>query len=321
MVVVDEVVGQWLALAGARLVELEVVPGRISPVPAVRHLEAAARPATGSVARRTGHRGRRSDGRGLCRTCLIRGRMVQSLLNMAIRKSRTAGRRSRRSHRWPPSPAANSNQRQRVCQSRTPPRHHRRRGRAGGDRLGFVRDRRRCRKAPRPANWWSRAANNSSEAWTCDIGIPIADSLHPVANPAVDTFGNIYTTFSGSRGQKVPVAVYKIDLNYNMKPFINEMMNATGLAFDRAGHALRLQPLRRQIVYQVTPNGNMSRLRRGHGGGHRAWRSTTRATSTSATAAARFSRSAPTGRSSCSPRWSLRSRLTTWRSARMGICT
>ena len=58
-------------------------------------------------------------------------------------------------------------------------------------------------------------------------------------------FGNIYTTFSGSRGQKAPVAVYKIDLNFNVKPFINDLMNATGLAFDRAGHALHLQPLRR----------------------------------------------------------------------------
>ena len=41
--------------------------------------------------------------------------------------------------------------------------------------------------------------------------MPIADSLHPVANPAVDEDGNIYATFSGSRGQKVPVAIYRID--------------------------------------------------------------------------------------------------------------
>src|SRR2546430_1552677 len=47
----------------------------------------------------------------------------------------------------------------------------------------------------------------ASQAWACDIGIPIAESLPPVSNPAVDTFGNVYTTFSGSRGQKVAVAV------------------------------------------------------------------------------------------------------------------
>src|SRR6516164_1497033 len=38
------------------------------------------------------------------------------------------------------------------------------------------------------------------------IAVPIAENLHPVANPAVDPEGNIYVTFSGPRGQKVPVA-------------------------------------------------------------------------------------------------------------------
>src|ERR1041384_1512855 len=69
------------------------------------------------------------------------------------------------------------------------------------------------------------------ESWACDVGVLVAEGLHPVANPAIDSFGNIYTTFSGSRGQKVPVAIYRIDLNFSMKPFINEMMTATALAF------------------------------------------------------------------------------------------
>jgi len=97
----------------------------------------------------------------------------------------------------------------------------------------------------------------SSQAWTCDIGIQIAENLYPVGNPAVDTFGNIYTTFSGSRGQKVPVAVYKIDLNLAMKPFIAEMMNATALAFDDQG-MLYISSRHDGFVYQVTPSGNMS---------------------------------------------------------------
>src|SRR5437667_6294661 len=46
------------------------------------------------------------------------------------------------------------------------------------------------------------AGDQASRAWTCDIGIQIADNLYPVGNPAVDAFGNIYATFSGSRGQK-----------------------------------------------------------------------------------------------------------------------
>ena len=84
--------------------------------------------------------------------------------------------------------------------------------------------------------------DQSSPPWTCDIGIQIADNLHPVANPAVDRFGNIYATFSGSRGQKTPVSVYKIDPNHNSKPLVTDLMNATGLAFDQRRLAVRFQP-------------------------------------------------------------------------------
>jgi len=73
----------------------------------------------------------------------------------------------------------------------------------------------------------------------------------------VDAFGNIFSTFSGSRGQKVPVAVYKVDLNYNVKPFINDLMNATGLIFDRQG-MLYVSSRYDGQIYQVTPNGNMA---------------------------------------------------------------
>jgi sugar lactone lactonase YvrE len=53
------------------------------------------------------------------------------------------------------------------------------------------------------------------------------------------------------------VAVYRIDLNFNMKPFINELMNATALAFDTQG-MLYISSRYDGFVYQVTPNGNMS---------------------------------------------------------------
>jgi len=102
-----------------------------------------------------------------------------------------------------------------------------------------------------------KSGQQASDSWACDIGILVAENLHPVANPAIDSFGNIYTTFSGSRGQKVPVAVYKIDLNFTMKPFINELMNATGLAFDSQG-MLYISSRYDGFVYQATPNGNMS---------------------------------------------------------------
>lgn len=96
-----------------------------------------------------------------------------------------------------------------------------------------------------------------SPVWLCDIGLPIADSLHPVTNPAVDARGNIYVTFSGSRGQKTPVAVFKIDLNYDMKPFITDLMNATALVFGRDG-LLYISSRHDGIVYQATDRGTLS---------------------------------------------------------------
>ncbi len=101
------------------------------------------------------------------------------------------------------------------------------------------------------------AGKQSSRVWNCGIGIPIADNLYPVGNPAVDRFGNIYVTFSGSRGQKTAVSVFKIDLNYNNKPFVTDIMNATGLAFDKAG-TLYISSRNDGTVYQVTPAGNAS---------------------------------------------------------------
>src|SRR5947208_5373970 len=67
------------------------------------------------------------------------------------------------------------------------------------------------------------------------IGLQIADNLHPVANPAVDLDGNIYVTFSGPRGQRVPVSLYKITSNFNVKPFVTSLTNPSGLALDRTG--------------------------------------------------------------------------------------
>jgi sugar lactone lactonase YvrE len=96
------------------------------------------------------------------------------------------------------------------------------------------------------------------------VAVPIAENLHPVTNPALDAEGNIYVTFSGSRGQKVPVAIYKIDTNYSVKPFLTEMMNPTAIAFDRAGQ-MYVSSRFDGTVYRVATNGTMSSYAEGMG--------------------------------------------------------
>src|ERR1700733_14159757 len=93
--------------------------------------------------------------------------------------------------------------------------------------------------------------------YKCEIGILIADSLHPVSNPVIDRHGNIYTTFSGSPGQKVPVSIYKIDNHHHARPLVSDLMNATGLAMDAEG-VLYASSRHDGVVYQVSPGGNLA---------------------------------------------------------------
>ncbi|HWG59241.1 MAG TPA: IPT/TIG domain-containing protein [Candidatus Acidoferrales bacterium] len=81
-----------------------------------------------------------------------------------------------------------------------------------------------------------RAGSVESAPFPISLGVQIADNLHPVTNPAVDPEGNIYVTFSGQRGQKVPVSLYKITANHTIKPFLTELMNPTGIAIDDNGY-------------------------------------------------------------------------------------
>jgi glucose/arabinose dehydrogenase len=105
---------------------------------------------------------------------------------------------------------------------------------------------------------------NVSNAHSIKVAVPVADNLHPVTNPALDRDGNLFVTFSGSRGQKVPVAIFKIDTNYNITPFLTEMMNATAIAFDREGQ-MYVSSRHDETVYKVAPNGTVSSYAEGMG--------------------------------------------------------
>jgi hypothetical protein len=94
----------------------------------------------------------------------------------------------------------------------------------------------------------------ASQPYVCSLGIIIAENLHPVANPAVDASGNVYTTRSGTRGEKVAVSVFKIDLNFDVKPFISEIVNPTGLVFDQSGQLL-ISGRNNGTIYGVSPSG------------------------------------------------------------------
>jgi sugar lactone lactonase YvrE len=104
----------------------------------------------------------------------------------------------------------------------------------------------------------------TSDAVAIALGVTVAENLHPVANPALDAAGNSYTTISGTRGQKVPVSVFKIDRQRQVFPFLNDLMNPTGLALDRDGQ-LYISSRMEGTIYRVTPDGHRSIYAEGMG--------------------------------------------------------
>jgi len=99
--------------------------------------------------------------------------------------------------------------------------------------------------------------HQTSASRPCGIGVQIAEGLHPVANPVIDRQGNIYTTFSGSPGQKTSASIYKVERNSPAMPFVADLMNATGLALDQ-DDALFASSRHDSMVYRVSADGTFA---------------------------------------------------------------
>lgn len=98
------------------------------------------------------------------------------------------------------------------------------------------------------------AAQRESAPFPVALGVQVADNLHPVSNPAVDAEGNVYVTFSGQRGQRVPVSLYKVTAGGSVKPLVTTLVNPTGLALDRDGD-LFVSCRHNGTIHRVTPEG------------------------------------------------------------------
>jgi hypothetical protein len=105
---------------------------------------------------------------------------------------------------------------------------------------------------------------HASNALNLRVAVPMAENLHPVANPAVDADGNVYTTLSGARGQATPVSIFKIQRDFQIIPFVRDLMNPTGLAFDSEGY-LYASSRAEGTVYRISPTGTISTYAEGMG--------------------------------------------------------
>jgi sugar lactone lactonase YvrE len=92
-----------------------------------------------------------------------------------------------------------------------------------------------------------------SEATGVVVGKRLAEDLHPVANPAFDPDdGSLLVTRSGSRGEQLPVTLFRIDLSGEVTEFSGDITNPTGIAFDSTGQ-LFVSSRMDGTVYRITP--------------------------------------------------------------------
>lgn len=80
-----------------------------------------------------------------------------------------------------------------------------------------------------------RVSSAPGETAYVEVGAPLATGLHQVDNPAFDGDGNLYVTFSGSRGQQAPVSLYLVRRDGAREPFVTDLPNPTSMAYGPDG--------------------------------------------------------------------------------------
>jgi len=80
-----------------------------------------------------------------------------------------------------------------------------------------------------------RVAGLAGETPFVEIAAPLATGLHQVDNPVFDQEGNLYVTYSGTRGQQVPVSIFRVRPNGTRETFASGIVNPTSMAIDAAG--------------------------------------------------------------------------------------
>ncbi len=102
-----------------------------------------------------------------------------------------------------------------------------------------------------------RQNGSTSNPVTIKIGRLLAENVNPVASPVVDAEGNVYTTLSGPRGERMPVSIYRISPEGDMDAFATDILNPTGLALDTDG-MLYVTSRHEGTIHRITPEGASS---------------------------------------------------------------
>ncbi len=98
------------------------------------------------------------------------------------------------------------------------------------------------------------AVDGAADLAQLNVGAPLATGLHQVDNPVFDAEGNLYVTFSGTRGQEVPVSIFRVRQNGTRETFSSGVVNPTSMAVDRDGR-LYVSSRFEGTVYRLDADG------------------------------------------------------------------
>lgn len=98
-----------------------------------------------------------------------------------------------------------------------------------------------------------QSGEEQSEPARLIVARKLAGDLHPVANPAFDPDdGALFVTRSGSRGEELPVTLFRIDLSGEVSEYSGDIPNPTGIGFGPDGQMFVTSRLE-GVVYKITP--------------------------------------------------------------------
>src|SRR5437870_5515517 len=89
-----------------------------------------------------------------------------------------------------------------------------------------------------------------------EVAAPFATGLHQIDNPVFDRDGNLYVTFSGTRGQQVPVSIFRVRPNGTRETFSSGIVNPTSMAIDPQGQ-LYVSSRFEGTVHRVAQDGSL----------------------------------------------------------------
>jgi len=91
------------------------------------------------------------------------------------------------------------------------------------------------------------------------VATPLATGLHLVDSPVFDVEGNLYVTYSGSRGQEAPVSIFRVTRAGTREPYVSGIVNPTSMVMG-PDRQLYVSSRFEGAVYRVNADGTHERI-------------------------------------------------------------